>query len=102
MGTESVLAADSATARPLQPLLDEAAIRRVHLDYCRGVDRRDWELVRRYYHLDAVDHHGPYSGGAVADGPQTDFFRGAYAPDDASCDRSRQWAEFLAERGWGT
>jgi hypothetical protein len=47
----------------LQRLLDEAAIRRVHLDYCRGIDRRDWDLVRSCYHADAVDHHGPYSGG---------------------------------------
>lgn len=47
----------------VQRLLDEAAIRRVHLDYCRGVDRRDWELVRSCYHVDALDHHGPFSGG---------------------------------------
>jgi hypothetical protein len=53
----------SVTTRELQRLLDEAAIKRVHLDYCRGVDRRDWELVRSCYHPDAVDHHGPYSGG---------------------------------------
>ncbi len=42
---------------------DETAIRRVHLEYCRAVDRRDWDLVRSCYHPDAVDHHGPYSGG---------------------------------------
>jgi hypothetical protein len=47
----------------VQRLLDEAAIRRVHLDYCRGIDRRDWELVRSCYHVDALDHHGPFSGG---------------------------------------
>jgi SnoaL-like domain len=171
----------------LQRLVDEAAIRRVHLDYCRGVDRRDWDLVRSCYHPDAVDHHGPYSGGvdgfvtwgkqvldavlstthfvgnqivdvdgsaawheaycrayhrlkatdsepeqdwvinlryldhfecrdgewkisdrlvvhdsvrrdAVGEGTDTDFFRGAFAPEDASYHRSRSWAEFLAER----
>ena len=47
----------------VQRLLDEAAIRRVHLDYCRGIDRRDWELVRACYHVDAIDHHGPFTGG---------------------------------------
>jgi hypothetical protein len=46
----------------VQQLLDEAAIRRVHLNYCRGIDRRDWELVRSCYHADAVDHHGPFKG----------------------------------------
>ena len=30
----------------LQRLLDEAAIKKVHLRYCRAVDRRDWELLR--------------------------------------------------------
>jgi len=172
----------------LQRLLDEAAIKRVHLDYCRGVDRRDWDLVRSCYHPDATDHHGPYSGGVngfigwgidsletvlstthlvgnqivevdgstawheaycrayhrlkatnsepeldwvvnlryldhfecrdgewkisdrlvvhdsvrrdpVGDGTDTDFVRGALAPDDASYYRSRPWAEFLANRG---
>lgn len=26
--------------------------------YCRGVDRRDWQLVRQCYHPGAVDDHG--------------------------------------------
>lgn len=30
--------------------------------YARGVDRRDWELVRSCYHPDAVDDHGVYHG----------------------------------------
>jgi ketosteroid isomerase-like protein len=50
-------------APEVQRLLDEAAIRRVHLDYCRGIDRRDWELVRSCYHPDAIDYHGPFEGG---------------------------------------
>jgi len=47
----------------LQTLVDEAAIRKVHLRYCRGVDRLDWELVRSCYHPDATDAHGSYNGG---------------------------------------
>lgn len=44
-------------------LLAEAEIRKVHLRYCRGVDRMDWDLVRTCYHPDATDDHGSYSGG---------------------------------------
>ncbi|MFD1554627.1 nuclear transport factor 2 family protein [Paraburkholderia silviterrae] len=47
----------------LQQLLDEAEIRRVHLRYCRGIDRMDWDLVRSCYHPDAIDRHGAYNGG---------------------------------------
>ncbi len=31
--------------------------------YCRGIDRRDYELVRSCYHPDATDDHGGYQGG---------------------------------------
>lgn len=34
------------------------AIREVLADYCRGIDRRQPELVRRCFHLDAIDDHG--------------------------------------------
>ncbi len=47
----------------IQTLIDEALIRKVHLRYCRGVDRMDWDLVRSCYHPDATDEHGGYSGG---------------------------------------
>lgn len=47
----------------IRRLLDEAAIRKVHLRYCRGVDRLDWDLVRSCYHPDAIDDHGEYVGG---------------------------------------
>jgi len=32
------------------------------LRYVRGVDRRDWDLVRSAYHTDAYDDHGDYKG----------------------------------------
>ena len=37
---------------------DIEAIRTVVLRYCRGIDRRDLELVRDCYHPDATDDHG--------------------------------------------
>lgn len=50
-------------ARCIQALLDETAIKNLHLRYCRGVDRLDWPLVRSCYHPDATDDHGSYQGG---------------------------------------
>ncbi|MBD9663226.1 MULTISPECIES: nuclear transport factor 2 family protein [unclassified Variovorax] len=38
------------------------AIEQALFRYARGVDRRDWALVRSAYHPDAVDNHGSYSG----------------------------------------
>lgn len=38
------------------------AIRDVLRRYGRGVDRRDWDLVRSCYHPDATDDHGVYRG----------------------------------------
>lgn len=63
MHTATTVEESMRFASEVRRLLDEAAIRRVHLDYCRGVDRRDWALVRSCYHADAVDHHGPFTGG---------------------------------------
>jgi hypothetical protein len=50
--------------RPLDPaaLADVEAVRRLVLEYCRGIDRLDLELVRRCYHPDAVDDHGTFRG----------------------------------------
>ncbi len=31
--------------------------------YVRGVDRKNWDLVRSAYHADAYDDHGNYKGG---------------------------------------
>lgn len=48
----------------IQTLIDEAAIKKVHLRYCRGVDRMDWDMVRSCYHPDGTDDHGSaFSGG---------------------------------------
>lgn len=45
-----------------QAVLDRAEIERQLVRYCRGVDRRDLELVRSTYHPDAFDDHGTYKG----------------------------------------
>ncbi|MEZ4331736.1 MAG: nuclear transport factor 2 family protein [Myxococcota bacterium] len=54
----------STTARPApaSEAADRAAILRQLVRYCRGVDRRDLELVRSTYHPDAYDDHGHYKG----------------------------------------
>lgn len=46
----------------LQRLRAEDEIKRVLQLYCRGVDRREFDLVRGVYHTDAMDYHGPYNG----------------------------------------
>ena len=48
--------------RDLQQLLDERAIRRRLVEYCRGVDRGDAELVASIYHPDGTDDHGSFKG----------------------------------------
>jgi hypothetical protein len=50
---------------PLSPedvSLAERAIRRCLVDYCRGIDRCDAELVASVYHPDAADDHGSFVG----------------------------------------
>lgn len=47
----------------IQRMRDECEIKEKLLKYCRGVDRRDYELVRSVYHSDAIDMHGGYNGG---------------------------------------
>jgi hypothetical protein len=46
----------------LQRLADRAAIQDVMLRYCRGVDRREWELVRATFFADARDDHAEFHG----------------------------------------
>lgn len=41
---------------------DRAAIHDVIYRYCRGIDRRDWDLVRSCYHAGAHESHGAYQG----------------------------------------
>jgi hypothetical protein len=41
---------------------DRAEIVEVLNRYCRGVDRRNWELMRSAFHADAVDEHGEVNG----------------------------------------
>ncbi|MGY9071430.1 MAG: nuclear transport factor 2 family protein [Acidimicrobiales bacterium] len=43
-------------------LLAEREIRRRLLDYCRGIDRCDVDLVASSYHPDAIDDHGAFHG----------------------------------------
>jgi hypothetical protein len=51
----------------LRQLLDKESIKEsiweVMARYARGVDRADWDEVRRVYHPDAYDDHGDYKGG---------------------------------------
>lgn len=52
----------TVTSDRLQTLLDKEEIRERIYAFCRGVDRRDWDLVRSTYHPDGFDDHGPYRG----------------------------------------
>jgi hypothetical protein len=52
----------STRATELDELLSEREIRAVCLRYCRGIDRRQFELVRECYHPDATDEHGDFVG----------------------------------------
>ncbi len=46
----------------LAALADRAEIEDVVRRYARGIDRRDFALVRSCYHPDATDEHGSFSG----------------------------------------
>lgn len=47
----------------LAELIARERIRDVIYRYCRGIDRRRFDLVRSCYHPDAIDLHGAYQGG---------------------------------------
>lgn len=44
-------------------LQDRLEIQDCLFRYVRGVDRKNWDLVRSAYHPDAFDDHGNYKGG---------------------------------------
>lgn len=45
-----------------EQMIAEREIRRRMLDYCRGIDRCDAELVASTYHPDSTDDHGAFQG----------------------------------------
>ena len=45
-----------------EQMVAEREIRRRLLDYCRGIDRCDAELVASTYHPDSTDDHGVFQG----------------------------------------
>jgi hypothetical protein len=52
-----------STAYSHSRLADRAEITDVLYRWCRAADRRDWDEVRRVFHPDAIDNHGPFVGG---------------------------------------
>jgi hypothetical protein len=46
----------------VQRMLDERAVEKVHVRYCRGIDRMDWKLVRSCFHEDAYADYGDFKG----------------------------------------
>jgi len=48
--------------RSTDRLVDERAILRRLMDYCRGIDRLDEALVASVYHPDGTDDHGSFVG----------------------------------------
>lgn len=51
----------ATTPTTLTPAVD-MLVSDVLATYCRGVDRRDWDLVRAAFHPEAVDDHGVFVG----------------------------------------
>ncbi|OOP60493.1 hypothetical protein BMF89_16630 [Arthrobacter sp. SRS-W-1-2016] len=49
-------------SKVLRQIVDEHQIRQVLLNYCQGVDRKNWKQVLACYHDDAVDSHGAFKG----------------------------------------
>ena len=54
--------ADQDLMARMERVIDENDIRHVLTRYCRGIDRRQYDLVRSCYHPDAMDEHGDFRG----------------------------------------
>jgi len=52
-----------ATPYSAERLADRMEIQDVIFQWCRAVDRLDYEAIRAVFHPDAVDDHGGYKGG---------------------------------------
>jgi hypothetical protein len=65
----------------IEQLLTRAEITDVLCRYCRGIDRRDFDLVRSCYHPDAAEEHGDYAG-------DVDGFLERAATNLARCERT--------------
>lgn len=44
---------------------DRLALQHLVIAYCHGIDRRDYALLRRLYHDDAIDDHSPFYCGSA-------------------------------------
>ncbi|TXS96157.1 nuclear transport factor 2 family protein [Parahaliea maris] len=65
----------SLDERPIRTLLAKEEIRELALLYCRGVDRKDYNLLRTLYTRDGTDTHGRHFDGPA--GEYVDFLAGA-------------------------
>lgn len=52
--------------KTIEDIVAEATIKDIHIRYCRGVDRMDFDLLRSCFHPDAVTDYG-YFGGSIDD-----------------------------------
>lgn len=59
VNTEAVRGLDTGE---LRRVVDKSHIQDALCRYARGVDRRDWDMVRSAFHEDATDQHGEYRG----------------------------------------
>ena len=48
----------------IEQLIAKAEIEECLCRYARGVDRRDWPMVRAAFHDDSIDQHGEFTGNA--------------------------------------